>query len=240
MRTGASSSGRISAIHFSCLGTPIPTHTTSAREALISPHHGVALLIGEGPVRGRVAADDLHAGVALAQVQGELDERALVAAAVQVQALAGVGAARTRACHQLRTVDPGLEGVPERAHRPHQGLAVGNVDRGVQQRLAQGGIFLGRHHGMDVADADVAALPLGGRRVDPVQRVLVVGEGERHPEHIDGSRGLDLDRIWIEYVSPQGAWILLMSIVQAAAEGSSRVIGCCCQCRWRLGSRARN
>ncbi len=34
--TGVVSSARISAIHFSCLGTPIPIQATSAREPLIS------------------------------------------------------------------------------------------------------------------------------------------------------------------------------------------------------------
>ena len=57
---------------------------------------GVLLGVGQRAERRRVAADDLQARVAQAQLARELRERALVAAAVEVEALAG-RAARAQA-----------------------------------------------------------------------------------------------------------------------------------------------
>ena len=84
------------------------------------------LLLGvrERAERRRVAADDLQARVAQPQRARELGERALVAAAVEVHALAGLRGARAGAVHQLRAVDAVAEPVAERAQRPHQRLAV--------------------------------------------------------------------------------------------------------------------
>ena len=76
----------------------MPTQTTSAPERLISSatraSSSASVSVAE---RRRVAADDLQAGVAQAQVARELDERALVAAAVEVEALRRCAAARAQA-----------------------------------------------------------------------------------------------------------------------------------------------
>ena len=58
-------------------------------ERFISATIASSSSLGEVAEGRRVAADDLHAGEAVAQVQRELDERALVAAAVEVHARAG-------------------------------------------------------------------------------------------------------------------------------------------------------
>src|SRR5215218_4752331 len=64
----------------------------------------VLLLFGHRPERRRVAARDVDPGMAAAQVQRELDERALVAPAVQPHAVPALGAAVAVAQHQLRPV----------------------------------------------------------------------------------------------------------------------------------------
>ena len=50
-------------IHFSCLGTPIPTQITSGRACVDLLGDRLVLLLGERPERRRVAADDLDARV---------------------------------------------------------------------------------------------------------------------------------------------------------------------------------
>src|SRR5438067_9057944 len=66
----------------------------------------VRLLVGvERPERRHIAADDLQPGIAGAEVVGELDERALVAPAVEEHARAGLRGAGAGALHQLGAVD---------------------------------------------------------------------------------------------------------------------------------------
>ena len=93
---GASRRSRISRIQISCLGWPMPTHTTSALGAVDVLDDPVLLVVGQRAEGRRVAADDLQAGEAAAQAQRELDERALVAAAVQVHAVTPVSALRSQ------------------------------------------------------------------------------------------------------------------------------------------------
>ena len=107
--TGTSSRSRMRAIHFSCFGAPIPTQRTSGRASLIwstSASSSSPVIGAEGR---RVAAHDVDAGQAPAQVQRELRERALVAAAVQPDAVAALGAALAEAEHQLGPVDASLQ-----------------------------------------------------------------------------------------------------------------------------------
>ena len=97
------------------------------------------LLLGVGELaeRRRVAADDLQARVAQAQVERELDQRALVAAAVEVHAHAGRGGALAGPLHQVGPVDAVGEVVAERVHRPHERLAVGDGEVGAEDGVAQ-------------------------------------------------------------------------------------------------------
>src|ERR1039458_10775291 len=104
----------------------------------------------------RITADDLDAGIALAQVKGELHQRSLVAPPVEVEALAGLGRAGAGARHQLRSVYAARQRVPERVDRPNQRSAVRHAERGTQQRRPQLRVLGRSHHGMDAADADVA------------------------------------------------------------------------------------
>ena len=83
----------------------MPTQTTSAPERLISSATAVLLGRGQRAERRAVAADDLQAGVAQAQVARELGQRAVVAAAVEVEALPGRGGAGAGPVHQLGAVD---------------------------------------------------------------------------------------------------------------------------------------
>ena len=83
-----------------------------------------SVIVAEGR---RVAADDVDAGQAPAQVQGELRERALVAAAVQPDAMAALGAALAVAEHQLRSVDAPLEAAPSRFAAHTTGMPSGST-----------------------------------------------------------------------------------------------------------------
>ncbi len=145
----------------------------------------VPLLRGQRAVRGRVAADDLDPGIALAEVERQLHQRALVAAAVQVEPLTVVGGGGTGLGHQLGSVDAVAERVPERVQRPHQRLTVGDVERGGVQRVSQLAILAGGHHRVHVAHADVAAPALGDHRVDPVERLSIVDQRQRHADDVD-------------------------------------------------------
>jgi hypothetical protein len=67
----------------SCLGTPMPDPDDVGARAVDLGQDRVLLLVVELAERRRVAPDDLHPGVAAAQVERELHERALVASPVQ-------------------------------------------------------------------------------------------------------------------------------------------------------------
>ena len=149
---------------------------------------GVDLLVAERAERRRVAADDLQAVEAPAQVERELDERALVAAAVEEHPRTGEGAALAELRHQVRAVDAVGEVVAERVHRPDDGLAVGDDERGVADRGAQLRVVLRGDHRVGRGDADVALALLLDGGVHPVHRALVIGERERDPEDVDSGR----------------------------------------------------
>ena len=73
--------------------------------------------------------------------------------------------------------------------RPHERLAVGHGEVGAEDGVAQLGVLLAGHHGVDGGDADVAAL----RRVAIVASIqsivpLVVGQRERDAEDLDAGR----------------------------------------------------
>ena len=80
--------------------------------------------------------------------------------------------------------------MPEQIQGPHQRLTVGDVEGGSLQRVAQLLVLGGRHNGVDVADADVGAVPRRHLGVHPVQGALVVGQPERHAEHVGGVQRL--------------------------------------------------
>ena len=82
--SGADRRGRISSIQLSCLGWPVPTHTTSAPEESIVGDRLLLLGGGERAERRRVAARDHEAGEALAQTRFQQLERLGRAASVQV------------------------------------------------------------------------------------------------------------------------------------------------------------
>src|SRR5205085_78870 len=85
------------------------------------------LLVGrQRAVRGRIAADDAQPGVAAAQRERQLDERALVAPAVEVHARTGPRRALAVLGHEVGAVDARSVGVAKRLERPDQRLAVGD------------------------------------------------------------------------------------------------------------------
>src|SRR5215211_896301 len=94
----------------------------------------VLLLRRHRPERGRVAAHDVDPGVAPAQVQRELDERALVAPAVEPDAMAALGAAVAVAEHQLGAVDAVLQRRAQHVRGPDDRHPVGQDERGAPQR----------------------------------------------------------------------------------------------------------
>jgi hypothetical protein len=119
----------------------------------------LGLLRAQRTERGRVAADDPHAGIPPAQVERELDERALAAPAVEVHRVPVRAGALERASHELGPVDAVREVVAEGVHRPHERLAVGHGQVGGQDGGAQLGVLLAGHDGVGRGDAHVAAAP---------------------------------------------------------------------------------
>ena len=147
------------AIHFSCLGTPMPTQSTSGCAALICSTSASSSSAVSGAEGRRVAADDLDAGVAPAQDQRELHERALVAAAVEPDAVAALGAAVVVAQHQLGAVDAVVAArSPSRLAAHTSGMPSGTHQRGAAERRAHLGVVVRHHHRVDRRGADVAAL----------------------------------------------------------------------------------
>ena len=187
--TGASRRSRIAAIHFSCFGTPIPTHTTSGLTALMRAATSSSSSLGERAERRRVATGELQLRMAVEQVGGQLRERLVVASAVEVEALAAVRGAGAGTLHQLGSVDARVDVVAELAQRPRERLPVGHGEGGAVDRLAQRVVVARFHHRVDCRDAQVLARAELHRRVDPVERAVVVGDRERDAE----DRGL-LDR----------------------------------------------
>ena len=150
-RRGPASSRRerIAAIHFSCLGTPMPTQTMSACERSISSMTCACSSVGQRAVRRAVAADDLQARVAAAQVERELDERALVAAAVEEHPRAGAGGALAGARHQLGAVHAARAGRGRaRSCAQTSGWPSGTVIELRQHGGAQVRILAAHHHGV--------------------------------------------------------------------------------------------
>src|ERR687896_862690 len=119
---------------------------------------GALLLLGEGSERRRVSAHDLDAWVALAQGEGELDERALVAAAVEPDAVTALGAAVVVAEHQLGPVDPVAQLLAQQVGRPYERHAVGHHERRAAQRLEHLGVAPRLDQRVDRSGADVARL----------------------------------------------------------------------------------
>ena len=173
----------IRAIHFSCFGTPMPTHTISAPERWMSAATASSSSRVSVAERRRVAADDLQPGMAQPQVARELDERALAATAVEVHAAAGRAGARAGAVHQVGPVYAVGRSVAEQVQRPDQRLAVGHREVGAEHRGAQLGIVLRGHHGVRRGHADVAAAAGRHRLSIQSSASLVVGQRERDAEH---------------------------------------------------------
>ena len=127
--SGADSRGRISCIHCSCLGWPVPTHTTAAPEASMARDLAPAPPPRERPERRRVGAGDVQPGEALAQPPLEHSRAPRRASAVQVDRDAAAArrvrrtppSGRGRRCASLR--------VAERVQRPHERLPVGHGQR---------------------------------------------------------------------------------------------------------------
>src|SRR4051794_9839137 len=131
-----------------------------------------------------VAADDLDALVALAQPQRELHEVALVAAAVEPDAVALGCAALRVAAHELGAVDAVGKVLAKAVRGPDQRHAVRHGQRGPEQRLAHLLVALGDHDGVDCNGADIARLAAGDHAVHDVHRLLVVGHGDREAEDL--------------------------------------------------------
>src|ERR1700759_1499216 len=81
--------------------------------------------------------------------------------------------------------------MPEGVYRPHQRLAVGHVQGGGVERGTERGVLARGHHGVDVAHAYVSALAMGHHRIDPPERLVVVGQRKGHADHVHGGRSLD-------------------------------------------------
>src|SRR5215211_6368463 len=146
----------------------------------------ILLLGGHRPERRGVAPDDVDAGVARAQVQRELDERALITAAVEPHAMATLGAAVVVAQHQLRTVDAVVEVTPEQVRGPDHGHAVGQHERRAPECLAHLGIVVADRERVHGHRAHVAALAARDHRVHGVDRGAVVGQRDRSAEDVPG------------------------------------------------------
>src|SRR4051794_5131063 len=87
--------------------------------------HGGLLLARERAEGRRVAADDLDARVLAAQAEGELSERALVAPAVEPDAVAALGAAAGVAAGQPRPPKAGPGPPAPHVERPDQARGAG-------------------------------------------------------------------------------------------------------------------
>ena len=146
------------------------------------------LLLGQLAERRVADAGDLEARVAGRQLVAQALER-LRAAAVEEEALAGLGGALAGALHQVGAVDAAREVVAEQVHRPHERLAVGDGEVGGEDGLAQLQVLLGLHHRVHRGDADVGALAGRDGGLDPVQRPRVVGQRQRDAEHLLGGEG---------------------------------------------------
>ena len=90
--------------------------------------------------------------------------------------------------HEIRAVDAVGEPVAQRAQRPDERLAVGDDEVGAEHRVHGLGVLLGDHDGVRRGDADVACAARGDHPVHPVQRAVVVDDGDRDAEHLDGCR----------------------------------------------------
>src|SRR3954463_16349976 len=113
---------------------PDPQHV---RPVAIDQLHDLVLLVRlEVAERGRVAAHDPQTGEVAPQVQRQLRQRALVAAAVEPDAVPLCGAAARVAAHQLGPVDAVREVLAQQVHRPHERHPVGHGERRPEQRLA--------------------------------------------------------------------------------------------------------
>ena len=113
--------------------------------------------------------------MALAKVERELHERALVAAAVEPDAVAALGAAVVVAEHQLGAVDAVVEVPAEHVRRPDDRHAVGQDERGAPERLAHLGIVVADRQGVHRHGAHVTALAALDHGVHRVDRLAVVG-----------------------------------------------------------------
>ena len=182
-RMGASSRSRISAIHFSCLGWPVPTQTTSAFEALIAAATSRCSSSSRLAERRRVASDDPQSWVALAERVVESDQCFLGSPAVEEHPRAGRRRAFAVARHEVGSVDAGSLGVAEGAQGPDERLAVGDGHR-LQDRVAGLVVLLGHHHEVDGGGAQAGPMPAGDHRVHPVHRALVIGQSKWDPEDL--------------------------------------------------------
>ena len=115
------------AIHFSCLGTPMPTQTTSGRLRSMSATTAASSSAVSSRNGGAWPPTICQARVAQPQRAGELHQRALVAAAVEVEAQPGASGPRAGAVHQLGAVDAVGQRVPERRSAHTSGWPSGTV-----------------------------------------------------------------------------------------------------------------
>jgi hypothetical protein len=124
--------------------------------------------------------------VVAAQGEGELHQRALVAAAVEPDAVAALGAVPRVALHQLGAVDAIAKALAERVRRPDHGHAVGHHHRRAAQRGEHLRVVLGDHQRVDRRRADVAALVAVDQLVHHRDRALVVDHRHGNPEDLAG------------------------------------------------------
>ena len=130
-------------------------------------------------------------GLALAQLQRELDERALVAPAVEPHAvaLARRSARCSGASAPART--RGRAGSRRAGWRPTRRACRRAARASSRQRLAHLGIVMADHHRVHRHGADVARGCRSHHRVHHVHGALVVGHGDRDAEDLPcGDLGL--------------------------------------------------
>src|SRR5215213_9426085 len=178
-------------------------HPQHVRPGFVDLGHESVLLRGRHRPEGRgIAADDVDARVALAQVKRELHERPLVAPAVEPDAVGALGAAVVVAEHQLGAVHAVLEVPAEQVRGPDHRHAVGQHERGAPERLTHLRIVVADGEGVHRHRAHVAAFAAVDHGVHRLDRRSVVGECDRGAEDVAGGdlggrRGGPRDALWL-------------------------------------------
>ena len=107
---------------------------------------------------------------------------------VQIDRRPAASRARAEGQHQVRSVDARGARVPQRPQRPHERLAVGDRQRGLQHRRPRGRVLARAHHEVHRGRREIAA-PVGRHEgLHPVHDALVVADRERYAENLRAGR----------------------------------------------------